>query len=196
MEGKMENIFNMIETNTSAIDIARYMFYKYSFESDRKDIDYSKYLDALGLQKRLYFSQVLALHFFNQELFKEDCEAWKHGPVVSVVYNTYEYDKPSLMTFERDSISAFDTYIVDSIFEITMNIKESWILRNLSHADNGAWKKYYKPNEHGIIIPKECIRSNIPEDFLVLANAYFKEKRRYDKNLVSKEILNLEFLNG
>lgn len=87
---------NITETDISAINIARYMFYRYSFESDRNDTDYSTFLDALGLQKRLYCAQVLALHFFNQELFKEDCEAWKHGPVVSVVYNTYEYDKPLL----------------------------------------------------------------------------------------------------
>lgn len=91
------------------------MFYKYSFESERNDTDYSKFLDALGLQKRLYFSQVLALHFFNQELFKEDCEAWKHGPVVSVVYNTYEYNMFSLMSFEKSSINEFATYIVNSI---------------------------------------------------------------------------------
>ncbi|MBS4050776.1 MAG: DUF4065 domain-containing protein [Methylomonas sp.] len=43
----------------------------------------------LKLQKLLYFAQAYHLANFNKALFKEDFEAWTHGPVVPEVWHKF-----------------------------------------------------------------------------------------------------------
>lgn len=179
----MKNNNNILKTNIDALNIARYILYKEAFE-DIGDYDYSAHLQNISLQNKLYFGQVIALRYFNKELFCDEMQAWKHGAVQTEVYTNFKYNRKILISNISSPLGDFEEFIIDTIYEMTKNLSPQKLIE-ISHADNGAWKKYYKPNEHRIIIPKECIRNDIPEDFLVLVNAYFKEKRRYDKNLVS-----------
>ena len=43
----------------------------------------------LKLQKLVYYAQAWSLALFNQPLFKEDIEAWAHGPVIPSLFNKY-----------------------------------------------------------------------------------------------------------
>jgi len=47
-------------------------------------------LTNMKLQKILYYLQGFHLALFNEVLFDEEIEAWKYGPVVSKVYNTFK----------------------------------------------------------------------------------------------------------
>lgn len=47
-------------------------------------------LTNMKLQKILYYLQGYHFAIFNEELFEEEIEAWKYGPVVSQVYNSYK----------------------------------------------------------------------------------------------------------
>ena len=69
----------------------------YEFESPR-DIDLiAEYIiktcqeiTPLALQKILYYSQAFYMVFFGEVLFKDNCEAWVHGPVYTKIYNKYK----------------------------------------------------------------------------------------------------------
>ena len=44
----------------------------------------------LKLQKLLYFAQGWFLALYDTPLFKEEIQAWIHGPVVATVYHSYK----------------------------------------------------------------------------------------------------------
>ena len=70
------------QNTISSLDIAKYFIWKSNKEN--KPISNKK------LQKLLYYSQAWNLVFNNEPLFKEQIEAWIHGPVVKKVYNKYK----------------------------------------------------------------------------------------------------------
>jgi len=41
---------------------------------------------SLALQKMLYYVQGIHMALFGKEVFREECEAWAHGPVFREVY--------------------------------------------------------------------------------------------------------------
>lgn len=47
-------------------------------------------LTNLKLQKLLYYSQGWYLAFYQKPLFKDNIEAWIHGPVVPCIYKKYK----------------------------------------------------------------------------------------------------------
>ena len=67
-----------IKAKYSADDIAKFFLWK--AEKDGKPITNKK------LQKLLYYAQAWNLVFEDKPLFKEDVEAWVHGPAVRKVY--------------------------------------------------------------------------------------------------------------
>jgi len=50
-------------------------------------------ITPLALQKILYYAQGFYECFFGKFLFKDDCEAWIHGPVYPKIYNKYRFFK-------------------------------------------------------------------------------------------------------
>lgn len=66
----------------SASDVAKYFIWK--AQQEKKSITNKK------LQKLLYYAQAWNLVFKNKPLFKEDIEAWVHGPTVPAVYHEYK----------------------------------------------------------------------------------------------------------
>lgn len=89
----MDNIENEIEL------IARYI------------ILIGKEITPLALQKILYYAQGFYYAFFGDYLFKEDCEAWVHGPVYTNIYYKYcDYGSSNIPIDE-------DYYIEDIIDE-------------------------------------------------------------------------------
>ncbi len=60
----------------------------------------------LSLQKALYYVQGFYFAFFGNFLFKEDCEAWVHGPVYRDIYKCYSgYCYDPINTVEEPDIS-------------------------------------------------------------------------------------------
>jgi uncharacterized phage-associated protein len=47
----------------------------------------------LKLQKLLYYAQAWHLAIFKQPLFNDEIEAWVHGPVVPIVFQTYRNNR-------------------------------------------------------------------------------------------------------
>lgn len=67
--------------------VADYFIYKSKFD----DNHYST-ISPLKLQKLIYYAQAWhATRHNGQKMFKEDIEAWVHGPVVPLIYNDYRH---------------------------------------------------------------------------------------------------------
>src|SRR5205823_14692025 len=64
-----------------ALSVAKELI-RLSFAGDEKDP-----LTNLRLQKLLYYAQAWSLVLRESELFPEEIEAWRWGPVVPAVYN-------------------------------------------------------------------------------------------------------------
>ena len=73
-----ESILNIAASQQSKLDlVVEYLL------SQCQDITH------LSLQKALYYAQGFYYAFFGNFLFKEDCEAWIHGPVYRDIYRLY-----------------------------------------------------------------------------------------------------------
>ncbi|MFG6097361.1 DUF4065 domain-containing protein [Leptothoe sp. ISB3NOV94-8A] len=66
----------------SALDIATYFLH-------RVDREAGDTISALKLQKLVYYAQVWSMVLRDQPLFQQPVEAWKHGPVVRELWETY-----------------------------------------------------------------------------------------------------------
>lgn len=134
-------------------------------EHEATNDDYEVYegITHLKLQKLLYYAQGVFLAMTGKLLFKENIEAWPHGPVVAEVYNRYK-------SYGRDNISInVDEHVEETIRKIESNVEISnvlntvydnfaiytaWQLREMSHVKNGPWDKTIS-NDKKIIEPAE-----------------------------------------
>lgn len=145
----------------SAKDIAIWFLIKNNAEvreHEATNDDYEVYegITHLKLQKLLYYAQGVFLAITGKRLFKEQIEAWQHGPVVAKVYDEYK-------KFGRDNILIeVDANVEDVIRNIEGNVEVSnilnmvydnfaiytaWQLREMSHVKNGPWDKAMSKNE-------------------------------------------------
>lgn len=70
------------ETKTNCFDVAEYIL---SY-AKKKNLG----IDNLKLQKLVYYAQAWHLGLYESPLFKEDFQAWIHGPVIPNLYSRYE----------------------------------------------------------------------------------------------------------
>ena len=139
----------------SAKDIAIWFLVKNNAEvreHEATNDDYEVYegITHLKLQKLLYYAQGVFLAITGEKLFKENIEAWQHGPVVVEVYDEYK-------KFGRNNISIeVNKNVEETIRNIENNTEVSnvlnmvydnfaiytaWQLREMSHVKNGPWDK-------------------------------------------------------
>lgn len=79
----------------------------------------------LKLNKLVYYAQAWHLALFGTSLFQEDIEAWKHGPVLPVIYDAYKHFRWTPITGDnlsseemRQLFSAEQQELLDDIVEI------------------------------------------------------------------------------
>lgn len=76
-------------------------------------------ITPLALQKALYYIQGFYYAFYNSFPFKEDCEAWVHGPVYRDVYfkyRDYHFDPiAEKATFDDSVLTASEKAVFDSV---------------------------------------------------------------------------------
>lgn len=96
--------------------------------------------EPLKLQKLLYLAQGFSFAFYDKELFKDEIEAWVHGPVIPEVYfkyNGYKYNPINtiyklpefseetldVLNYVKDNYSKYDSKFLE---KLTHN-QEPWI---------------------------------------------------------------------
>jgi Uncharacterized phage-associated protein len=68
----------------SVLDVAKYFLTKGKTSTNEA-------ITHLKLQKLVYYAQGYHLAVFGEALFADSIEAWVHGPVCPVLYNTYRF---------------------------------------------------------------------------------------------------------
>lgn len=116
----------------------------------------------LRLQKLMYLAQMIYMGRTNGDrLFSGEFQAWDYGPVEPSLYHkakafgaapvrdvffdakTFNEESPRKKVLD-DVCDRFLKYSAGDLVEIT-------------HADSGAWAKYYIPRARSIVIPDEAI---------------------------------------
>ncbi|NEU29924.1 DUF4065 domain-containing protein [bacterium LRH843] len=123
----------------SAYQVANYFLYKSHHD------DTARYtISPLKLQKLVYYAEAWYTTMNNNEenLIKEDFEAWVHGPVVPSLYGKYrEYGYHQIDKVDSEPLSSLSDKVknfLDSIWEIYGHF-EAKELEKLTHYED-PWK--------------------------------------------------------
>jgi uncharacterized phage-associated protein len=112
----------------------------------------AKPLDAMKLQKLLYYSQAWSLVWDGKALFTSRIEAWANGPVVRDVFKTYQgqYTVSKSLLGDRTAIKASEKETVDAVLR-DYGDKSGFYLSQLTHLEQ-PWREARRglaPGEKG-----------------------------------------------
>ena len=119
-------------------------------------------MSVMRLLKLLYFAHGWCLALYDRPLINDYVEAWKFGPVVSMVYFAFRPQgihelNPMELVHERelcpDTLRLLD-WIDDNYGALTDRQ-----LSLLTHVKGGPWHQVYRPNVSNIVIPNDLIAS-------------------------------------
>ena len=86
----------------SALDIAQYFLH-------RVDREAGDTISALKLQKLVYYAQVWSMVLRSQPLFPQPIEAWRFGPVVRDLWDTYKAYRYKAIPIPNNPLPPLDT---------------------------------------------------------------------------------------
>lgn len=102
------------------------------------DEDSGELISNLKLQKLVYYSQGFHLALYGEPLFREEIEAWMHGPVVPELYHSFkEYGSgpiPKPVDVDFDIYPPKVKELLNDIYEVYGQFS-AWKLRNLTHSE-------------------------------------------------------------
>lgn len=143
----------MQKNTLNAYDVALYFLF-IARRDDAGDI-----ISNLKIQKMLYYAQGHFLAFFDKPLFSEKIEAWKHGPVVKVIYDKFcKYGKLAINFKELDSYKR-EIYTKEHLDFLPFIYKKynslsAWTLAERTHKES-PWLKNYTENNTNEIPQKD-----------------------------------------
>lgn len=150
-----------VGTLTNAIGVARYLVSLAAGE------DEPECLSPMRLQKLLYYAQGWSLAERNAPLFKEQIEAWAHGPVVPEVYQTFKgFGRVAIPETEAavDALSQEDSEFVSRVWDAYKGYS-AISLSDMTHAER-PWNE----TRGGLAREARCERTIPPE----LMREYFR----------------------
>ena len=133
-------------------------------------------LTHMSLQKILYFAHAWYLVKFDQPLVGQPFEAWKHGPVVRVVYDQLKRCKSAPIEHRLVRIDVQSGTMKEANHTFTESEKSflqttfsyysrfhAYKLSDLSHEKDGPWGKTWESAQNrahlGMIISNDLIKS-------------------------------------
>jgi uncharacterized phage-associated protein len=120
--------------NTSAVDVARYLV-----ELANADEEHEEFVGHLRLHKLLYYVQGWSLALNGRAMFREQIQAWSHGPVVPAVFRLlrdkrYQPIKPDDLP-TAEPLSAADRRFVSRVWDTYKPYSASQ-LRTMTHEES------------------------------------------------------------
>jgi uncharacterized phage-associated protein len=93
-------------------------------------------VDAMKLQKLLYYSQAWSLVWDERPMFSPKVEAWANGPVVRKVFKTYQgqYKVSKALEGDRNALSVDERGTVDAVLKF-YGEKDGFYLSELTHRE-------------------------------------------------------------
>jgi len=121
-------------------------------------------LTPLALQKMLYYAQGHHMAKTGKPLFREDFEAWEHGPVVPSIYRKYSKHINQVIPPSEEEPTGLKTDEVDSIIEVVCRYEHysASELRQMTHVEGAPWSLTYSYGESKVI-PQDLIRAYFEE---------------------------------
>lgn len=119
-------------------------------------------LSNLKLQKLLYYAQGHHLASRGEPLFRDQLQAWSHGPVVPTVYHAFKDAGSGPITladdddFEWTDVDMETAQFLGKVWNTYGGIA-AWRLRNMTH-DEAPWREHFVDGERGLVIPEESLR--------------------------------------
>lgn len=129
----------MLHNQIDPIKLSKYVInYVSKFKDD---------MSHLKLQKLLYYIEAWHLVSFDEPLFKEDFQAWVHGPVIREVFDHYK-DKSILNNLLPKEVVDYniDDYLSEEQIEVINDVldeygrRSPYYLECLTHEER-PWKK-------------------------------------------------------
>ena len=108
----------------NVLQAASYIFHRYKKE-------FNSTIDEMKLHKLLYFAQRESLILLREPMFYANFEAWKYGPVLVEIRDTYKKNLFSQSLSEQE-LEKFEP-VFDAVFKRYAS-RSSWSLSNLSHS--------------------------------------------------------------
>lgn len=118
-------------------------------------IDEGQPVSNLQLQKILYFCQVESYRFRGKQLFEDDFEAWRYGPVVPAVYRFFSVFgglKINRRIREGARLSFDESRLVERVAR-NLRCLHPWELVDKTHSKGSPWDL----TDSGCTIPKPLI---------------------------------------
>ena len=116
----------------------------------------------LSMQKILYFSNMICLGQSKgaNHLVSGLFEAWDYGPVLPSVYHTAKVFGSGFVGNVFHGVSSAPEGIEKEAIKLAANLlkdKKPGELVAITHWEDGAWAKNYRPGLRGIVIPDQDI---------------------------------------
>lgn len=118
-------------------------------------------MNTMKLQKLVFYCQAYSLVDTGHPMFPEQIEAWRHGPVVPILWQRFagRFDAcEENLDQEAAPLSPEDQKAVDAIWD-TFGGLTGWELRTITHKEE-PWKNSYNENEdfHNTVIDVNTMR--------------------------------------
>jgi uncharacterized phage-associated protein len=113
-------------------------------------------MTAMKLQKLVYYSQAWSIVWDDDELFPEDIEAWKHGPVVKRLWDEHrgQFRVHSIPKGNVEHLTKDQMETVDVVLEFYGDKSAQW-LSDLTHLED-PWKNAWAEGS-STVITKEAL---------------------------------------
>ncbi|HVG17233.1 MAG TPA: type II toxin-antitoxin system antitoxin SocA domain-containing protein [Chitinophagaceae bacterium] len=130
-----------------------------------KGIEEGKFVTQMKLQKMVFFAHGYHLAKYGSPLINETFEAWRFGPVVPDIYQSYKLygsdmiidpglvrNSAKPLTFSEPALDA-----IEYTWKVTKNFSASQ-LSSWSHLSDSPWAAVYDPANDSSIIQNESIK--------------------------------------
>ena len=134
----------------------------------KKGIENGKPVTQMKVQKMVFFAHGYSLARFGEPLIEEEFEAWKFGPVIPTIYQTYKFygsaditDVSLIVNVDllESELCNLDANALDAInytWKVTKNMPAS-SLSAWTHKAGSPWQEVYRDNINSIPIKNEKI---------------------------------------
>jgi uncharacterized phage-associated protein len=134
-----------------------------------KGIEEGRFVTQMKLQKMVYFAHGYHLAKYGEPLVAEKFEAWKFGPVVQDIYQTYKLYGSEPITdtvflpkpprsFRYKPLTEAATDAIEYTWKVTKDLSANQ-LSHWSHLDGSPWARVYDPSQiESAVIADESIR--------------------------------------
>lgn len=133
-----------------ALDVANFFIYLLQYDEDLST--------NMKLNKLTYYAQGHSLVRLQRPLFRENIEAWTHGPVIKSVYHAFKEHGNKGISLGKGPFdpAVFDAQEQELLIDVAREYGQytGTKLRYMTHAKGSPWDQVYKAGMHNIIIPQ------------------------------------------